>query len=306
MDNETEKCSNLPPNLDEMLNIYARIGIMALATLILIFTAVSLFALNRTRHTPKTARFLASGLLVFDSGTTLTYTVRKLVSEPGFNRYINILGTGWSLLAYLQIGTMCVERLLVFQWPNFYLRSVSFKKVRVICLLVWLSYFVAWIVATGRCTFIYCTDEADECFNESIIGFVMVICPASVLVSSISLIKIASLIRKQKAKFQNSPSVIRNYKSTFVVFLCFINYIFTTLVYGILAGTVKGNLERRIVMDGLMTVNGLLDTLVYVLWYKECRLEFIKMASKTFPSLNKKIDKMKLSIFDIVTSTTSY
>ena len=305
MDNYTEACATEPPNLDLMLIVYVRIPIMTLSTLTMLFTAISMIVLNRTRHTPKTARFLASGLLFFDLGTTLTFTVRKLVTNPDINRYLNIFGVGWSLLAYLNIGVMCVERLLVFQWPNFYLRSVTFQKVRIVCLCLWLTFFLAWVLSTGRCLFVYCTDATDQCFNDTIVLFIMVVCPTSVFVSSTCLMKIATLIKKQQAKFQNSPSAIKNHKSTFVVFLCFLNYVVTSLIYSIMASTVKSNFQRRIYMDGLMTINALLDSCVYVLWYKECRLELVKILAKAIPSLNSRIEKMKISIFDIPTASNS-
>ncbi|KAH3693591.1 hypothetical protein DPMN_081055 [Dreissena polymorpha] len=53
-----------------------------------------------------------------------------------------------------------------------------------------------------------------------------------------------------------------------------------------------------------MLFNGLVDTCVYVLWYRECRLELLKMAAKVFPYLQAHTERMRLEVFEISFRTT--
>lgn len=306
MNNSTETCPSEPLNLDDMLNLYAKFVIMFVAVSTLIVTGVSLYALIRTKHTPQTARFLASGLLLFDFGTTMIFTVRKLISDPNYNRMMNILGVGVSVLAYVNIAIMCVERLLVFQWPNFYLRRISFDFMKTVCFSIWITFIGVWIISTGRCTFITCTFDVDICFNNTITVIVLCTCPTTTVASISCMLKIIFLIRKHTGKLQKSSKAYRSYKSTAVVFFCVTNYVVTTLFYAvILMFTIRNNFKRRVFMDSLMLTNGLLDTFVYVLWYKECRLELLKLVALAMPSLNEKVEKMKLDVFDIVTQSNA-
>ena len=52
----------------------------------------------------------------------------------------------------------------------------------------------------------------------------------------------------------------------------------------------------------IVTVNGTMDSLMYVLWFKECKLELMKMMAVCRPSLYGKAELQRIQIYDIVTA----
>lgn len=290
-------------NLDELIGDKIKYGMIGASALLLMFTGLSLVALSRTRNTPPTARFLSAALLVFDVIPNFIYAVRKFIIHFRYSLAVQFIGVGFSFVAYINIAVMSFERLLIFQWPNFYLRRISFRAFRTFALCIWGMYLGAWAFGTGHCFFIYDSNfQIGNCVDVVIEKFIFLTCPLSVIVSCGCLAKIAVIIQKQTRKVKAKGRTIQNHKSTIVVYLCSLNYVLTTLIYIVIMFiTVNDNLLRRILMDALMMFNGLLDTCVYVLWYKECRLELVRMFAKIFPSLNSRVEKMRVTVFDVLT-----
>ena len=279
-----------------------------LGVIILIFNGISLVALNRTRQTPQTARFLSSALLVFDFLTTFFFQVRKFAVTFQYSLMLQFIGNGWSFLAYVDVAIMSIERLIIFQWPNFYLRRVSFRAFRNASLILWILYLGSWTSGIGYCLFSNGDNDRamGECSDVVMTFYVLLTCPVSTILSAICFVKIVSIIRKQTSKVMGKRKSFKNHKSTIVVFMCLTNYIVTSICYAIIMFvTINDNVQRRIFMDLLMMVNGLMDTCVYVLWYKECRLELLKMGATLFPSLNTRIEAMRRSVFDVMSYGSS-
>ncbi|KAH3836600.1 hypothetical protein DPMN_109971 [Dreissena polymorpha] len=62
--------------------------------------------------------------------------------------------------------------------------------------------------------------------------------------------------------------------------------------------------NQRYGIDIFATANCILDPFVYVLWFRECRMELLKMLAgclPTSPYLQDKIEKMRVEIFCIST-----
>ena len=292
-----------PLNLDSFTDLRIRIALSVLAVLILVFNGTSFVALNRTRHTPKTARFLSSSLLVFDFVAVLLFTVRKLVQDGKYNLLIQMIAIGWTFVAYVNIAIMSLERLLVLQWPIFYLRNQSFSIFRTTSLIIWILCLTFYSVYMITCMSIHYTEvDVRTCFEPMLYLFIMATVPTSSLVSCICLAKILYLIKKHS----HGKSTFASYRSTVTVFLCCLNYLIVAFLYCvILVVTVTSNYKRRLFMEVIMTLNALADTCVYVWWYKECRLEVLKICAVVCPSLNNKIENMRLHIFNIVTYSTA-
>lgn len=298
MGNDTTVSDCSPRYLDGLVDMAIRIPVLAASLVVLLFNIVSLVAMNRTSHTPKTARFLSSALLVFDVVTLSMYTVRKFIRNGRYNLHIQMLAICWCFLAYVDITIMSLERLLVFQWPNFYLRRFSFSKFRVMCLCFWTVYFLFYAFYVVVCFTLHCEEkDLRGCFDPMVYNYIKVTFPTFAIVSCFSLMKIILLIRHH-----TKGTTLPSYKSTVIVFLCCFNYVAAAIFYAvIMLVTVQDNFMRRILLDILMVTNGFLDSCVYVWWYKECRLEMLKLLSKVFPSFEKKIEKMRIEVFDIMT-----
>lgn len=297
--NGTSNNDGYPVNLDFETDLRIRIVIFSFSVIILIFNGISFVALNHTTHIPKSSRFLSSALLVFDFVSLFMFTARKLVQDGRYNLLIQMLAMGWSFVAYINIAIMSLERLIVIQWPNFYLSRFSISKFRAISLAIWTVCLAFYSTYITSCIALHYTEAAaSACFDPMLNMFIQVTVSISAVVSCVCLGRITILIRRHS----NKSSTLSNYKSTIVVFLCCLIYLVTAIFYAvILQLTVTNNQLRRVCMDVIMCFNVLADSCVYVWWFREGRLEILKMFAVIFPSLRMRIDKMRIEIFDIMT-----
>ena len=291
-------------NLDFMVDSYYRLSLVAVSVVVLFINGISFLALIRTRHIPPTVKFMSTSLLAFDFVSTLIYTARKLIEHIAANLLLQYLAMGLNFLAYINIAIMSVERLVVFNWPNFYLRTVTFHTYKKFCFVVWILYETAWLVDVGLC-YVRVDDNdpgSHSIFTQVIERHVSIVYWGSTFVSCICLFKVTSIIAKQSRKtgVKNSKSLQSN-KATIIVFICIINYLTTTTVSAILAFTIARAYVRRFASDVLVLINCLVDTCAYVLWFKECRMELFKMFSWVSPSFVKKAEDLRVEVFDIMT-----
>lgn len=294
-------------NLDNLLDLKYRLMITFASFIVMFVNGTSFIALNRTRHTPRSARFLSSSLLVFDFMATVFYTVRKVIDDARFNLLFQLFGMGCNFLGYVNIAIMSIERLLLFHWPNFYLRRVSYKVFKRICIVIWLLYSIEWIIETGLC-YVFIDRKniySMFCFTRAIQRHLIGVYGTSSLVSCTCLFKITLIIANQSSKTMGGKGTWRNNKATVVVFICIVNYLLTTLCGVTMTFVIPENYVRRATNDLLMITNGFVDCCTYVLWFRECRLELLKLFGGVCPGFNKKADKMRFELFDIMTYSKS-
>lgn len=290
-------------NLDTVLDIKIRIVLVLVSLVILFVNGISFIALKRTRHTPRTAKFLSSSLLVFDFVATLMYTIRRLITDTQLNFLFQILAMSFNYLGFIDIAIMSIERLILFHWPNFYIRKITLSAFRRICFASWVLYILFWL---SDCIMCYvAVDDNDPktiyCFTDVIHRHIRIVYWSTTMVSCVCLMKIIVIITNQSSKMTGNKTVWHTNKSTMVVLICIVNYIITTVCGFFITYFVEEAYLRRLFNDLLMICNGLVDTSVYVLWFKECRLEILKILGKMFPSLNKYAEAMRIIVFDITT-----
>lgn len=291
-------------NLDFMLELEFRLAMIVTSSVVVIVIGVSFLALQRTHHIPQTARFLSSSLLIFDFLGLLIYTFRKLIEDTRYNLMAQLAAMGFNFLAYLNVAIMSVERLLVFQWPNFYLRNVKFSVFKKICLIIWILYEVSWAADVGMCYKL--VDESDpesfRIFTAVIQRHVKMVYWTSAFVSCICLIKVSFIIIKQSRKTSvgGRKSTLQNYKSTMVVMVCIVSYMVTIVVSMALTYFITEAYWRRMANDLLIICNCLVDTVAYVLWFKECQMEIYIMFGYIFPRFIKKADKLRVEVFNVM------
>lgn len=290
-------------NLDSMLDIRIRILVAAVSVVIMTMNWISFIALYRTRHTPRTARFLSASLLVFDFVASFMYTVRKTVMDSRYSLMFQLFAMGCNFLGYIDIAIMSIERLVLFHWPNFYLRSVSFGMFKRACLTIWTIYSCEWIIECATCYIFVDLSDVNSlfCFSRVIQRHLVTVYASSTLISCFCLAKISFIISQQSAKTSGRKNTWQNNKATAVVLICIVNYLITTAVGVVMTYLIKELYIRRIMNDLLMVTNAFVDTCIYVLWFKECRMEILKLFSHVIPCFNKKAEKMRMDIFDIMT-----
>ncbi|KAH3819809.1 hypothetical protein DPMN_121553 [Dreissena polymorpha] len=66
-----------------------------------------------------------------------------------------------------------------------------------------------------------------------------------------------------------------------------------------------GPYKVRLSVDAVSTLNCMLDPFLYVLWFKECKLELLKMFSFLGKSVKEKAKILQNEVFDIVPYETN-
>lgn len=269
----------------------------------IIFSLVSLVAINRTKKIPPTACFLSSTLLMFDCATTLTYSTRRLVTDSDILNVITLVGIGWSFASFINVTLMTCERLVVFQWPYFYTRRISPSTCIKLLLVVMVMYLGAWTGEWLSC-FYHRTGfwNVRSCLGPIVRRYMLATFALLALVTTVCFIKIKIIIVKQRQKVHaNNDTVSRGHRGTIVVFLCTLNYLVTAAINLAMTYT-EGDLSiavRRTVLDVLYMLNGLIDSCVYVLWYRECRYEMLKILAVVIPPFRNKVEEMRIEVLEI-------
>lgn len=288
-------------NLDEFIDIEIRLAVFIVAFLVMVFNGTAFVALCRTRHTPQNAKFLSSALLLFDNLASLSLTLRNFVREAKYNLLFQLMALGWIQLSYVEIAIMSIERLVVFQWPNFYLRKVTLGKTKKACFVIWTLYLGLF---TFKYTWCYIAEypsvtDPEICLENVILQFATGTHLTSTVVACSCLTRISFIIINQSSKTYGKRRSFKTHKSTVVVLICVLNSILNSICAFLLVFMVEQNYTRRLASDIQTILNGFLDTWVYVLWYKECRLELLKMFNRIFPSFDMKAERMRIEIFEI-------
>ena len=303
-DSTTQATETSTNYLDKHENQTINHVLLSAAAVCLIFSGMSFVAINRTHNIPRTACFLSSTLLIFDCATTFTYATRKLVTDSDTLNVITMIGLGWSYASFINVAVMAMERLLVFQWPYFYMRhvshSTSIKALATILVLYLGTWTTEWTVCYITTTGFW---KIRECFGTIIKKFMTATFVTLAVVTSICFIKTLFIITKQRRKIlPQSETATQNHRPTIVVFVCCLNYLFTAAVNIVLVYTISHLtiFVRRTILDVLYMFNGLVDTFVYVLWYKECRYELVKLLAVCLPPLRAKAERMRVLLCGII------
>lgn len=270
--------------LDQHSVLWVKVVMVSVTIVISLFSITVLVALRRARHIPKTACLLSSSLLCFDCATILTFTLRNVVTNSRLLNIITLVGISWTIGSYINVAVMALDRVIFFQWPYIYIRRFnngSYVFIYYIVMFVYLSAFtVHWVSCVITKTTFW---DVRDCMVLLITIYMTVSQTFSVVICIPSLIWIVVIIikqqQKERSRSENAPTI--------VVFMCCINYALCTvevfaLVYGLPNITI---VARRTATEIVHMVNRLFDTCMYVLWFRECRYEFLKIIGSVIPPL---------------------
>ena len=216
-----------------------------------------------------------------------------------------MIGVSFSYIQFVTIGLMSLERFVLFWSPNFYIRCLSTFRIKTITFCTWLIGLVMYYyVRFGLCLIgrpngsLY--DVVDTCNKVTFMMYFATI--GVVLITSYACYwKIGRIIKSDPVTHSINARSVQEYRSTTLVFVYVITVTITAIGYSIL---LLGNLERiplRLSNDSVNAFNSMLDPFVYVLWYKECRMEMLKMLTCGTNIWQNKLEKMRRNIFDVVT-----
>lgn len=268
------------------------------STLFLVLSATVFFAMRRTKNIPQMARFLGLSLVVFYALIILLLAIRKFQTDWHVQIVIMVIIFGIRHTATVTVALMSVERFVLFRFPYFYIRHVWKAKVKCVVATLWLLCFASF----STNVYMSCHDECGgdnstcvrECASACFIGFTV---PVFTVVAMLTIICYVYIIAKiAKYKLQEYR---RHYKTTVVLFINAVNFICYAIVL-LVESLMKPEFgEENFIFDIFVLLTGSLDTAIYVLWFRECRLELLKMIAWIHPKLQVKADKIRVDVFQI-------
>ena len=250
-------------------------------------------AIVRTKKTPYPTKLFCIGLLFYDCMFLALASITKLFpNDESF--LLRHLARGFQTAAQIIVAFMAFERFYVLNWPYVYLRT-SKRLIRKICFCIIALSLLQFLLIKGFGCY------ARVQFRGCVGGVYFPVISSVVLVSSFAVYtKIYTIIRQKSL-------AMKEYKGTIVSFLYVVNYsCFTGLYLGLSVHNsfLRAYNERPTgwvgqAADVAYVINCTIDPLIYGLWFKEVRLEILKIVAVVFPSLKPYIDKMRLDVFAI-------
>ena len=262
---------------------------MTLLLCIVIFAGIA-----RTKKTPYPTKLLCMGLLCYNCLFLIFACVSKLFPhEESF--LLRNLSRGFHTAAQIVVAFMAYERFFVLNWPYLYLKKKSKRLVRNVSLSIIVLSFLHFAILKG--TVCYARGQYYKC----IMNIYFPVACALVLVSSFAAFaQIYTVIRRKSL-------AMRQYRATIVSFMYMVNCtvfmgvylglsLYNTFVWASDADPVPDGWLYQL-SDVIYVVNCVTDALIYGLWFREVRLEILKMVAARFPSLESYVEKMRVDVF---------
>ena len=274
--------------------------VLALTTFTVCFLAF--VAMFRTKRTPYATKLLSMGLLTYDNLFLLISCFSKMFNYNDIYVVWHIT-RGFQLASQLIVCSMALERVFVLNWPYKYLKVVTDTRTKCVCITIFFFSFLQYaVVRVGVC---YARNKGLNCGWGMPVYFVIytVLVPA---ISFVSFFKIHKIIRGT-GNSSTAMSTFRQYKRTAVSFMLLINTTFSQVVWIGLSvlyftRTAQGIKEEGFVAtltDWVNVFNCIVDVLIYVIWFRETRMELMKLVKGVFPAFKTKIEKLRIEIYQI-------
>lgn len=277
--------------------IHGHYVFLPIRTLSLILIVICFIALTKTCKVPKSSKCLSGGLLIFDFLANVCFTIRVVSSQDPTRNIFDDLGASLIILSHVTIAFMSLDRLVAFQWPNIYIKT-SFAKKRNCALAFWAGFFLLNLLDR----FVYSRRDDSMFFFVLHTAYRVFLFTAIIITTCGCYMQVFRIIKKQSKQCHvKSKSLFQHYKSTTVIIIYMFNVLLTSLLFGCILFVVKDKYLAVLLSDIVNLGNGLFDAITYVLWFRECRMELLKIFSKCFPSLNQRVEVMRIEIFDIWT-----
>ena len=285
-----------------LMPIYLLVLYLSLSSAVLVLCMLSFVAIYRTKKTPYATKLLSLGLLTYSSLFLALSLVSKLFD---FSDVYPIWHAtrGYQVAAQIVVGCMALERLFVLNWPYVYLRVVNERRTKILCIAVVVFGFLQYAAVRGAVC--YARNKAVNCG----LGLAAYLIAVSVLVGAVSFIcfiKIYKIITQNVTKNCKTHAV-RQYKGTVASFLVLVN---TTVSQAVWLGlsvwyftrTANGLTASGLVAtpaDWSYLINCIVDPAIYVIWFRETRMELLKLLKGICPCVKPKIEKLRTEIYQL-------
>ena len=257
----------------------------------LVLCLVICIAIARTRKTPYPSRILCIGLLSYNCLFLPCASASKLFPHEE-NFPLRHLSRGFQTAAQVIVAFMAFERFFLLNWPYLYLK-IPKRQVRKTCLGIIAMSFIQYLLVRGincyaRRRFLDCPDFI----------YFIVLCLLALISSFAIFIKIYTVVRRKVLAVKQYKATISNflYLLNCTVFMGF--YLGITL-YGLYSRVSNEHLNGRLsqISDAIYIPKCIIDALIYGLWFKEVRMETMKIISVVFPGVKPYIGKLRAELY---------
>jgi len=227
-----------------------------------------------------------------------------------------VFGTLAGMLAYTTIAVMAVERVYALNSPMKYIRKCSSTTVRVASFSVLGSVATVYLTLrygvcfwqVGSISLVFGTQDICSYINT----FYLTVLTSVVAVSIGCYIRIFIIVQQKVKRVNPSNHLpvksvfkeIKGFAQTSIVLVYLIAILITYVAFSIviiIKQVYKIDQETVSSVGSLLFMcNSLSDSLLYILWFKECQLELLKMLSFLGHSIQRKTETMKMKVYDIV------
>ena len=286
---------NIPP----VLPLYLLVIYLVTSLVALCLCLTSIYAIYHTKRTPYPAKLLSLGLLIYDCLFLVTTSVGVFFASEDSSPLL-FFSKGFQVSAMVVVSSMSLERLFVLNWPYVYMRIASKRNTRKVCVAIIVLSFLQY----GFIRILVCreTRGTGYCARSMAIYYALLL--AGILVVSISsYVKIIRIIRNKSEQMTS----LKYYKSTAASLMFLVNIAVSMLVYIGLSVHVAMTIaiEREVpveiatISNFVYLLNCIIDPLIYVLWFKEARLEILKIFSHVCQCLSPSVERMRVEVFNI-------
>ena len=268
--------------------------VMACVTVI---DVVGLVVILRTKRTPRTTRLLICWVILFKIGARFSLTTAKLVVGEDATRRCMHIFTSFVCLICFTHGLISLERCIVFFAYRIHLRIGESARMKNCIFLLWI---VVWVLNTSI-RFIFCNGHLRDIWgcNQVIKGCYLTLFCVIVFLSYWCYTKIYLLIRSKNVTGKHKVKV--KIKTTTLMFICSIANSGNVLLICLEMSMVADVYLISIVASVTGLVSSLIDSALFIYWFKECRLELLKLFAVFCPRMRNFVEKTRIEVYDIVT-----
>lgn len=263
---------------------------------VVIWDIVSIAAICRTKRTPRSARFLTIALISFEAIGLFFLSVASYVKGKISERVFISLQLTLGVLVFTTMFSMAVERLAVLTSTSFHDFNFRYKRIRHFVIFVWSAEIIIMILLPFFKNSKTPTDDRQWWY-----GVYMACQSVMIALLSLSILLCAATVILVREKLPTSigpPRPKIKATKTLVLYLLFHTVIVLYFVFNLIF-PVRSKQFKIYHVSWLLCC--IFDPLAYVFWFRECRMELLKLATYFFPSLDKRVEHMRYDIFNITT-----
>ena len=284
--------------------------VSVLCGILLSINIVAWFILQQTTRIPNLNKFMASALLLFHVASNVFLILEKVSSF--WDVYTSSIFRSLAIMCTANnsptVACMSIERLWALSSLRLYFKYYQSNAIKFILMVVWTFVGVLVLVATLRICPAYVMTIMPICDQYFRLGIPVAVSfwSAIALICYIKIYTIISRTSKSGPVGWTRPNhVFAGRRSTTGVVFAFLITNVISLIIVLVAGWIhKGPVVEKAKMGSnlIEIFNAAIDPFLYVFWFQECRYILMKRLLFFFPGMERNVEKLRISVYDIVTS----